>query len=235
MPLLDHFRPPAEIRAPWASLGTIWVSKVMAHLNKVLPGDRYLALAKVYLGSEAEADISEFEMPGDWASSNDFGGLATLAAPPVVTIDAAIPDEFEVEVKDTREGMALVAVIEFISPSNKDREESRRQLVSKTKTYLDLGVGVILIDVVTNRSANLHNELVSVLKGKSAARLGAGSTYVAGYRPLRVGDKWTIDMWPYSVPVGSKLPPVPLALKGGPLIPIDLEATYTEACADHRL
>ena len=62
-----------------------------------------------------------------------------------------------------------------------------------------------------------------------------GSTYVAGYRPMRDADKWTIDMGPYSVPVGSVFPPIPLALKGGPLIPIDLETAYTEALADHRL
>ena len=234
MPLKDHFHPPVDLRAPWESMGTLWVSKVMAHLNRILPGDRYLAFANVHLGSEAEADIAEFESAGEWSDS-DFGGLATLAAPPVVTIDAAIPDEFEVEVKDTREGMSLVAVIEFISPSNKDREESRRQLVSKTKTYLDLGVGVILIDVVTNRSANLHNELITALRGRSGARLHGGSTYVAGYRPMRDADKWTINMWPYSVPVGASFPPVPLALKGGPLVPIDLETTYTEALADHRL
>ena len=48
---------------------------------------------------------------------------------------------------------------------------------------------------------------------------------VAGYRPIRNADTWTIGMWPYSVPVGSPIPPVPLALKGGPLIPIDLERT----------
>jgi hypothetical protein len=138
-------------------------------------------------------------------------------------------------VKDSREGMALVAVIEFISPSNKDREESRRQLVSKTQAYLNLGLGVILVDVVTNRQANLHNELVASLKGRAAARLPEGSPYVAGYKPNRESDKWIIDMWPYSVPVGSAFPPVPLALKNGPLISVDLETAYSEALIDHRL
>jgi len=234
MPLLDHFHPPARIRAPWESLGTLWVSKLMAHLNRLLPRDRYQAFATVHLGSEAEADIAEFEVPGDWLATGD-GGVATLAVPPVVTVEVAIRDEFEVEVKDVREGMSLVGVIEFISPANKDRPETREKLVSKTLAYLDLGVGVILVDIVTNRSANLHNELVASLRARAAARLPDVPTYVAGYRPTRDGDRWTIDMWPYVAPVGAVVPTVPLALKGGPLVPVDLEGTYSAALADHNL
>lgn len=233
MPLLDHFQPPARIRAPWESLGHSWVSKVMAHLNRLLPKDRYQAFSAIHLGAEAEADIAEFEVSGEWA---DGGDVATLAAPPVVTVEAAIPDEFEVEVKDAREGMSLVAVIEFISPANKDRPESRLQLVNKTLTYLDLGIGVVLVDIVTSHRANLHNELVAALKVRKAARLSDdAATYVAGYRPTRADDRWTIDMWPYVAPVGVNVPTVPLALKNGPLVPLDLEGTYAAALADHNL
>lgn len=233
MPLLDHFLPPARIRAPWESLGHSWVAKLMAHLNRLLPKDRYQAFSAIHLGADAEADIAEFEVSGEWA---DGGRVATLAAPPVVTVEAAIPDEFEVEVKDAREGMALVGVIEFVSPANKDRPESREKLVSKTMTYLDLGIGVVLVDTVTNRLANLHNELVAALKVRKAARLPDDeATYVAGYRPTREDGRWIIDMWPYSAPVGKNLPTVPLALKNGPLVPLDLEGSYCAALADHNL
>jgi hypothetical protein len=235
MPLLDHFQPPARIRAPWESLGHSWVTRMMAYLNRLLPRDRYQAFSSVHLGAEAEADIAEFEVPGDWSTRGD-GGVATLAAPPVVTVEAAIPDEFEVEVKDVREGMSLVGVIEFISPANKDRPETREKLVSKALTYLDLGIGVILVDIVTNRLVNLHNELVVALKVRKAARLPDDApTYVAGYRPTREDGRWTIDMWPYVAPVGAIVPTVPLALKGGPLVPVDLEGTYCAALADHNL
>lgn len=234
MPLLDHFRPPARIRAPWESLGTIWASKVMAHLNRLLPRDRYQAFAPVQLGAEAEADISEFEVTGDWSDAGD-GGLATLAVPPVTTVEAAIPDEFEVKVHDAREGMSLVGVIEFVSPANKDRPESREQLVNKTIAYLGLGIGVVLVDIVTSRAANLHNELVAALRVRATARLPDAPTYVAGYRSTREGDRWTIDMWPYVAPVGAIVPTVPLSLKNGPLVPLDLEGTYSAALADHNL
>lgn len=232
MPLLDHFRPPASVRAPWTSLSTSWVRSVMAELNRTLPADRYLALAKAHLGPEAEADIAEFETSDEWPPFESTGGLAV--APPVVTVDTEVTDEFEVEVHDTKEAMALVGVIEFISPANKDRPDTRWRLVSKVKAYLNLGVGVILVDIVTSRHANLHNELAAELRVPAAA-MGETATYLSGYRPTRTEDRLTINMWPYPAAVGSPLPDVPLALKGGPVIAIDFETTYTQALADHRL
>ena len=189
MPLLDHFHSSARIRAPWESLGSSWVTRVMAHLNRLLPRERYQAFSRVHLGSDAGADIAEFEVPGDWSGE---GGVAILAAPPIVSVEAAIPEEFEVEVRDAREGMSLVGVIEFISPANKDRPETRERLVNKTVAYLGLGIGVVLVDVVTNRSANLHNELVAALRVRPAARLPDVPTYVAGYQPAHKGRGWIV-------------------------------------------
>lgn len=232
MPLLDHFRPPISTRAPWPSLGTLWVGRVMGYLNRILPGERYAAVSTVHLGAQAEADVAEFEIPGDW-SPQTAGGL--VVAPPLLTIEATLDDQFDVEVRDTFEGMALVGVIEFVSPGNKDRTEARQRIVAKALAYLDMGVGVILVDVVTNRGANLHNELVAELRSPETAHLPNVSIYLAGYRPNRIEDRWTIDMWPYPVTVGELLPSVPLALKGGPMVPVDFETTYREALAEHRL
>jgi hypothetical protein len=39
-------------------------------------------------------------------------------------------------------------------------------------------------------------------------------------------------MWPYPVAVGAPLPAAPLALRRGPLVLVDLEATYSEAVRD---
>ncbi len=233
MPLLDHFRKPTETRAPWSSLSTVWVAQVLAQLNAVLPADRYAALGRTHLGVEAEADISEFEMPGKWSPDEPGGGLAVV--PPLATVETAVLDEFEVEVKDVRDDMNLVGVIEFVSPANKDRPETCRRLVSKCLTYLDLGVGVIIVDIVTTARANLHNELAVLLGAQPPAFLPVGEPYLAAYRPSKDEERWTINMWPYSVAIGATIPPVPLALKNGPLVPVDFESAYVQALAVHRL
>ena len=49
-----------------------------------------------------------------------------------------------------------MAAIELISPGNKDRVGKRRLFAAKCATYLSRGIGLILVDVVTSRAANLH-------------------------------------------------------------------------------
>jgi Protein of unknown function (DUF4058) len=204
-------------------------------LNRSLPRERYQALANVHLGKLAVADIAEFEHEGEWSPRLDAdGGVATLAVPEsIVSIEANFPDEFAVEIGDHRDGMRLVGVIEFVSPANKDREEQRRQIAAKCSSYLKEGIGVVLVDVVTNRHANLHNELMDLLQ--VGMRMPDVPTYVVGYRPQPDEERNRIDLWPYVVRVGSRIPAVPLVLKGGPTIMMDLESTYAEAAADHGL
>ncbi len=238
MPLLDHFRKPIETRAPWASVGTLWVGKVITALNAMLPRDRYLALATVHLGDRAEADIAEFELEDGlpFEDHNGHGGTATLLAPAAVaTFEATFPDEFEVQIKDLRDDMRLVGAIEFVSAANKDRESERTQFVSKCLAYLDAGIGLVLVDVVTTRSANLHNEVMTALDAPAKAMLPDVPTYVASYRPTRPHERTRIDTWPYPCEVGTPIPGVPLALKNGPTVRLDLEGTYMDVLAGHNL
>jgi hypothetical protein len=61
---------------------------------------------------------------------------------------------YEVRVYDARHGRRLVAAIEIVSPSNKDRPESRRAFVAKVAARLQRDVSVSLVDVVTIRQFN---------------------------------------------------------------------------------
>ena len=56
----------------------------------------------------------------------------------------------------TEGGRTLVAVIELVSPANKDRPAKRRLFAAKCATYLSRGIGLIVLDVVTSRQANLQ-------------------------------------------------------------------------------
>ena len=57
----------------------------------------------------------------------------------------------------------LAAAIELVSPSNRDRPEARRAFVAKCASYLQRGAGLVIVDVVTDRLANLHEELSAFL------------------------------------------------------------------------
>jgi len=67
----------------------------------------------------------------------------------------------------------LVAAIELISPGNKDRPESRRAFAAKCASYLYQGISLIIVDIVTERSANLHNETMRLMQAEQRFELPA--------------------------------------------------------------
>jgi hypothetical protein len=149
---------------------------------------------------------------------------------------AVFPDDLEVQVIDQLDDARLVAVVELVSPRNKDRVEARRGFAAKCAAYLQRGVGVIIVDIVTARHANLHNELVRLFDlGEPFLMPAEAQPYAVAYRPVRRGESDQIDLWPATLAVGGALPTLPLGLRGGRPVPVDLEATYTDACRRSRL
>jgi hypothetical protein len=229
MPLLDHFHPPLSEERHWESFHASWASEIMATLNQgVLPAG-YFAETQVHIGSRVEVDVASFQGPN--GPAQDRGGVAveTLAPGTVLMMPAAFPDEIEVQIYRTSGGATLVGAIELVSPGNKDRFEARRAFAAKCLGYLQMGIGLLVVDIVTERQANLHDELVQLMEQEEAFRFpGASLVYAVAYRPLRTeagGDQ--IEVRPVPLVVGQALPTMSLALRGGPTIPIDLEGTYT--------
>jgi hypothetical protein len=141
-----------------------------------------------------------------------------------------------VEVLSAEGGRTLVAAIELVSPGNKDRPAKRRLFAAKCATYLSRGVGLVIIDVVTSRQGNLHNELADLLVLDAAFRMPAGqSLYAVAYRPLRVADSEKVEAWLTALAVGQPLPAVPLSLGAELCVPVDPEAAYREACRRRRV
>jgi hypothetical protein len=60
--------------------------------------------------------------------------------------------------------LTLVGVIELVSPGNKDRPAERLAFATKCASYLAQGVSLIVMDVVTNRHANLHNDIMRLME-----------------------------------------------------------------------
>jgi hypothetical protein len=221
MPLLDHFHPPLAPARHWESFHGTWANAIMTRLNETVLPARYYAESQVHIGSWIEVDVAGRE--------HEFPPAARLVIP------AVFPDEIEVQVYGTSGGATLVAAIELVSPGNKDRPETRRAFAAKCQSYLQQGVGLVVIDVVTERTANLHAELMQVLGGAETGLPTGAELYAAAYRPARRKDGDQIDVWAAPLAVGQPLPTMPLALRGGPTLPVELELTYTEACRRSRI
>jgi hypothetical protein len=241
MPLLDHFHPPLTPGRHWESFHATWCVTLMEQLNEKTLPPGYFAEAQVHVGSRIETDVATLESEGGvTVSGNGEGGVATqtYAPPATATVMTVLfPDEVEVQVLGSSAGLNLVAAIELISPGNKDRPEARRLFVSKCAAYLQTGVGLLIVDVVTERLANLHNELIDFLQQGPEFVLSAESgLYAVAYRPRRRdpgGDQ--IDVWTAPLALSQTLPVMPLALRGSATVPVDLEAAYSAARRRSRL
>ncbi len=239
MPLLDHFHPPLSNTQFWESFHSLWIAAMVERLNGTILPQGYLAQAQVHIGGWFEVDVATFETPPAGANGAPQGGVAVETwVPPATALafPAVFPDELEVRVFSTRAGPTLVAAVELVSPGNKDRAEARRAFEAKCASYLAQGVGLIVVDIVTGRSANLHNELMTLIGQAEPFLFPADvSVYAAAYRPTRTPQGDQVELWPVPLIVGQPLPVLPLSLRGASCVPVDLEATYTEARLRSRL
>ena len=224
MPLLDHFHPPLSVRRHWHAFHNAWATTIAGDLNARLP-EGYFAEPNVQFG--IEIDVAAFEEAG----SSRIGSATTWTPPgPALTIPFSIvTDRVEVLVFESVGGPILAAAIELVSPANKDRPAHREAFVSKCETYLGEGLGVILVDVVTGRGGNLHGELMARLLAADQGIVGDLDS--SAYRPGPSG----LDIWREPLALGGVLPVLPLWLKGGPCLPVDLEATFERTRRELRM
>jgi hypothetical protein len=239
MPLLDHFHPPVSQRRTWEGFHGLWAAALVEKLNRDVLADEYYADMQVHIGSQVEVDVAGLAQPRE---TGDGSGVATAPmrvwTPPAtgLILPTVFPDDIEVQVFATAAGATLVGAIELVSPANKDRAEARRAFAAKCVAYLARGVGLIVVDIVTNRSANLHNEVIALLgRGEPFLLPPTAATYAAAYRPSRQPSGDQIELWPTPLPLGESLPTLPLALRNAATVPVDLEETYSEARLRSRL
>jgi len=247
MPLLDHFRPPLSDSRHWESFQARWAGTLADRLDQDWLPSGYFAEVQVHVGGRIEVDVAAFGTGPAGASGPDpdtSTSTATATAPPEtwsppepdLILPATLPDVVEILIFHAEGGPTQVAAVELVSPGDKDRPESRRAFAAKSASYLQAGVGLAVVDIVTSRKANLHDELVGLLDLPGSSRmLGSPPLYAAAYRPGRRPGGDEVAAWLRPLAVGQPLPTVPLALRGGPCLPLDLEATYADLCRRVRL
>jgi hypothetical protein len=217
---------------------------IVIGLNRTLPR-RYVAEPRVHLGSAVEVDLGTFEeddadSPSPGAGGNGGGVATAVWAPPrptlAVATDLPAMAEYEVRVYDEKSGRRLVAAVEIVSPSNKDRPEHRRAFVAKCAALMQEHVCVAIVDLVTNRHFNLYHDLLGLF-GLADPSLGEEPPpiYAVSCRWARTGDSWLLETWAHPLALGRPLPTLPLWLAENLAVPLDLEPSYEETCRILRL
>jgi hypothetical protein len=165
------------------------------------------------------------------------GGLAVLEAPPHVRLSLR-PDPTRKPRRPTRRGRHLVvrhisghqvvALVEIVSPSNKDRKVHVRELADKVVRSLEAGVHVLLLDLLPATNHDPHG-----LHGAVWAYFDTAPYEVPADGPLTLASyRWDGDepqAFIEPVAVGQTLIDMPLFLTPERYVYVPLEPTYLAA------
>jgi hypothetical protein len=235
MVLQDHFRPPLSIRRHWHAFHNAWATYIASELNQKLPPN-YFAEPNVQFG--IEIDVAAFEEPTNGESAIQIPTKyynEWTPPPPNQTIPfLPNPETVEIGIFNTEAGPIIAGAIELVSPANKDRTTHRNAFVSKCETYLRQGIGLAIVDIVTGRKANLHDDLLTRLVGDNALLLNA-DIYAVSYRPIERNGQSSLDIWQKEIGIGKALPTLPLWLHGEICLPVDFNAAYERTCREQRI
>jgi hypothetical protein len=208
-------------------------------LNQDQLPEEYFAMPLITIGGGVQVDVGTFQTGEQQESTS--GGVATQTwAPPQPLLSALVDfvslDVYEVRVMQHMGGPKLRAAIELVSPANKDRASHRRAFAIKCAGYVQQGVAVVIIDVVTERTANLHAECVDILGlAHPLAWCAPAQLYAVAYRPTQSTTPPRLEVWPEALAVGATLPTMPLWLSEELCLPLALEESYRATCVALRI
>jgi hypothetical protein len=224
---------------PWEGIHSTWASTIATQLNQDQLPAEYFAMPLVALGGGVQVDVGTFQT-GEQPESSNGGVVTQLWAPPQPPLSAAVDcvslDVYEVRVMQQMGRPKLRSAIELVSPANKDQASHCRAFALKCASYLQQGVTVIIVDVVTERTANLHATLADILElAHPLAWCSPSQLYAVAYHPTEAVDAQRLEVWPEVLAVGAILPTMPLWLSETLCLPLALEESYQATCAALRI
>lgn len=232
MPVHDWTRVDAGI---FHDFHTVWLAKLRIALNDGLLPTGYYALAEQH-SWQAIADVltlhtSEPPLGIPLPPAPATGGLAVAEAPPRTRRRQSV----ELAARKRRRSLAirhvsghrLVALVEIVSPANKDRTRHVREFTDKILSALNVGVNVLLVDVFPPGPQDrdgLHGILLQELED-SDERYD-----LPPLEPLTLAsyavDPPGLDVYVEHLAVGALLPEMPLFLRPDRYVNVPLEPTY---------
>jgi hypothetical protein len=233
MPVHDWTRVEAGI---FHAFHVAWVPEIQKALNGGLLPEGFYALAEQHAG-RAIADVltlhvspATFEpMPLPPTS----GGIALAEAPPRVerrrTVESALSTRRRTLAIRHVSGHRLVALLEIVSPANKDRQASVDQFTAKAVESLNAGVHLLLVDLLPPSPwdpQGMHGAVCQRLEQSDepydlpADKPLTLASYAAGPQ---------IEIYLEHLAAGSPLPEMPLFLRFDRYVNVPLEATFHEA------
>jgi hypothetical protein len=232
MVLQDHFHPPLSVWRHWHAFHNGWAYNIADELNQQLP-QYWFAEPNVQFG--IEIDVATFE----YSSADEPDKVQALTnarynspAPDYLMAFDPTLETVEVSIYNSAAGPVLVGAIELVSPANKDRDSHREAFLAKCENCLRQGIGLVIVDMVTERLANLHNALME--RWNENFRLNA-DLYAVAYRLVEAEGRPHLQIRTRELAIGHPLPTLPLWLRGDLCLPVDLHSAYEKTCQAQKI
>jgi hypothetical protein len=216
----------------------VWTGQIQAALNGGMLPEGYYALVEQHAGA-AIADVLTLQAKVAPARSNlppPGSGMAAVAeAPPRVRRQQTVGSPAALRPRSVAvrhvSGHRLIALLEVVSPSNKDRARSVAEFADKAASALEADVHLLILDLFPPGRHDPHG-----MHGAIRQRLEElDEPYPYDLPP---GEPLTLAAYDAGPPVeaylehlavGAILPEMPLFLRPDRYVNVPLEATYQAA------
>jgi hypothetical protein len=211
-----------------------WIEEIARAMNRgLLPPDHY-ALAEQIAGGLGP-DVLTLEAPANGPPpppASPHGGVALAAAPPRVWFHARTEaDQYAAKAKAVAIRHAsdhrVVAVLEIVSPGNKNNRHGLRSFVDKAVELLRGGIHLLIVDLFPPSPRDpqgIHKAIWDEYQDSTFALPAGRSLTLASY----IGGPCP-ETFVEPTAVGAALPDMPLFLTPDVYVPVPLEATYQSA------
>jgi len=205
-----------------------WISKIRNALNDEL-SDEYYALAEQITGPFGP-DVVTLQKPS--APRSNTGGLVLAERPPRTKL--RLQSEVEryarkrkrVTIRHSSDH-TVIAVIEIVSPGNKDSQRALDQFVRKAWELLDGGIHLVVLDISPPGPRDpdgIHELIWSEYSGQEFHLPPETPLTFAAYQAGPDPEAYVSP-----VAIGETLPELPVFLSDDHYVPLDCERTYMEA------
>lgn len=205
-----------------------WIAELSDRLNggKLPKGYYAMIEQKSELGIPDILTFEQHEKSPPTRGGN--GGVAVAPAPPKTRFVMSAESEVYAA-KANRIAIRhplgdMVAVLEIVSPGNKDSRSALRSFVEKSLTLLKNGIHLLVVDLLPPTSRDpegIHGAIWSEIQDEPFALPSDKPLTLASYA---VGPVKTAYVEPFAV--GDKLLDMPLFLSATVHVPVPLEETY---------
>ena len=204
-----------------------WIAALRQTLNGGLLPEGYYVLVEQHAGDKIPDVLTLHAPPPNSSGPGAGNGGVALAAPRMTRQQLSPKGKRRTltvrHVSDHR----VVALIEIVSPANKDRPKSLGRFTAKIRSALDAGIHVLIMDLLPpgpHDSQGIHGAVWDEY-GESYADFPQDRpltfvSYVAGFE---------VEALIEHASVGSPSPAMPLFLTDDYYIMVPLEETYQEA------